>query len=183
MLLLRRGIGFLMRREQARGVVRWLRHINRDEKLVTAKAEKGFLYSRFLRWRRGDAKRDLAGRALLHALRQDLVRGWNSWRSGQGTSTEILATKAAAFSMARSTVRGFHAWLDQKQEEDTAIRLTFASAAAVLPLAAVEPTGASLKLSEYLPEGELTPGRDGKKKAMAPRTPSRSPARPRMVFH
>jgi len=181
-LLLRKGLRFLLNREQARGVACWLRHVNTDEKQITAKANKDFLRSRFLRWRRGDGKHDRAGRAIMHALHQDLVRGWNRWRA-RGVNSEMLAAKAAAFSVSRSTVRGFHAWLRQKQEEDTAMQLTFASAAAILPLAAVEPTGASLMLADYVTEGELTPGRNGEKKAKASRALSRSPARPRMVFH
>ena len=53
-LLLRKGLRFLLNREQARGVACWLRHVNTDEKQITAKANKDFLSSRFLRWRRGD---------------------------------------------------------------------------------------------------------------------------------
>jgi hypothetical protein len=176
MKLLRKGMLFMMHREAARGWSRWQITMASDTLALATKAEQQFVRAKFNKWRRGKRKRDLVARALLHAMNRDLARGWHHICSRHAASKEALGRRAVAFWTSRLTVRGFHAWLAQKEEEDERSHLIFSSAAAMLPIAVVipdsPPTG-----SDELFRQEMSPSPSGRKKA------SRAPARPRMIFH
>jgi hypothetical protein len=189
----------MMHRQRAHGMARWARHLRTDEHALALKAQRGVIGAYLKRWRRATRGHGLAERAMRHALHRDLARGWHCWRSRQAVSAQELERRATAFFAAHATVRGFHAWIEQKREEDQAMLLTFASAASILPIASAAKNeldfvraAALLPLASIVAEaqaaeagaptgsessGELTPGADGKKKA------KKAPARPRMVFH
>jgi hypothetical protein len=85
-------------------------------------------------------------------------------------------------------VGGFHKWVAHMREADAAMHLTFASAAAILPIAAVNlKTGGALS-SPQGPTGGGSPESEATAEPASPAppkkaTPRRPPARPRMIFH
>merc|ERR1712146_648826 len=180
--LLFKGMAYMMHREAAKGMSRWVRHLQSDADVLTSKAQRGYLRWRFRKWSRGSRKKELATRAIQFALHGDLARCWHKLRSRQRLSKEVLARRAANMFISRGLVRGFHAWLHQKNEEDMAMHLTFASAASMLPLSSMPPTGGASPAPTFDMFAALDSPKSSSKSL--PRSPlPRSPARPRMVFH
>ena len=102
----------------------------------------------------------------------ELARAWRTWTARESIPPLVLAQRAASYFMAHSTVGAFHTWVTRKREADAALERTFASAAAILPIAGgIAPTGG-------VPPSP-SPGTPPQKKA----TPARPASRPRMVFH
>ena len=89
------------------------------------------------RWKQdGQRKKDNAMRAIRHALNGQLARGWRQWRSLSFTGKSALHQKALAYFISKSTVGAWHLWCKQFRAAEAAMHLTFASAAAILPIAA-----------------------------------------------
>ena len=163
-----------MSREVAKGMSKWRYSIETDDLALAVKAQQQHKLGLFKAWRRRMRKRDLATRALQHALHSDLSRAWTTWNARERVSPLVLAQRAAAFFMAHGTVGAFHAWVARKREADAVLERTFASAASILPIAGgVAPTGGVAPVSP-------SPTTPPQKKAQPP---ARPPSRPRMVFH
>ena len=123
-------------------------------------------------------------RAVKHALHRDLARGWTQWRSQHTAGSASLMRRAVAFFVARETVGAFHQWVANKREADAQMHLTFASAAAILPIAAVvrPATAPADGLESLIAPTGASPAASPKKPPPAT-PPKRPPARPRMVWH
>ena len=184
--LMRKSVAFMRHRELSRALASWQARTSRESLDHVVKSDRFALATAVKRWRRGPRARNLASRAMLHAMHRELARGWQAWRSRKALSDEVLMRRAVGFFVSGEMARSFQRWRANQQEMEAAMHLTFASAAAILPIASTVPPVP--KSPPKSPQSPVMTGAAPSAGMVTPTpkkmTPSRKPAsRPRMVFH